>query len=135
MPGNYGLIDKDTPQDAYTKVIRLGFIPYDDTNSINSQAGSTARNLNLYSPTSSTWMVGVSIRVMIPTGKLAICTTGRQMIWNGMIRRRSQRSMGSVDRFEISSSFKGSVLKFIKSSICKLPCLISRCTTYLTRVE
>lgn len=106
MPGNYGLIDKDTPQDAYTKVIRLDFIPHDDTNSINSRAGSTARSLNLFSPTSSTRMVGASILATTPIGKLVICTTGRQMIWNGMIRRRLPRLMGSVDRFEVSSFLK-----------------------------
>jgi hypothetical protein len=86
--GNWGLIDKDTPLDVYTKV---RFIPIllaiwthggDFTLSL---AGSTARKWSWCSQTSLSKKVVHSILVMTHTGKPMTCTIGGRTTWSGML--------------------------------------------------
>ena len=89
--GNFGLIDNDTPQSAYTKVI---FGDSHDNMEVahmsDRRVGKITQKWNLFSRTNSTRKAVPSTRVMIPTGKRRICTTGAQMTWNG----KSFRLMG-----------------------------------------
>lgn len=87
MPGNFGLIDKDTPDDAMTKVsyidgsvMDLVFSDEFNTEGRSFYPGGTLLERIVL----TSWLIGCESIKMIHTGRQSICITGRPVTWNGM---------------------------------------------------